>query len=270
MENLNTNIIIRRARREDEIELAELAYRAYYDRFFNSAVTDKNGASLRIYPELIPDEQKDTGQSLSTFRDYWAKAMLDLNSEQETFICYVAEAQTPQGRKIVGFRKGYAAPMEEEEYRRYVNENKKRILLQKRDNYYGINTYNDTRLIPLPAREKTAGSSSLYIDPAYKREGLGRRLIQNYARELLQRGFEGMTTSCYIYNDSQKFLRSVGGDFFIKCDIPVSYKNDGRQTNIYKIPGLMCLWDKAALQQLAYGEKAMQKLSRQITSAYMR
>ena len=106
MENFTTNIIIRRARKEDENELAALAYRAYYDRFFNPAVTDKNGASLRLYPELVPDEQKDTGQSASTFRDYWAKAMPKLDSDDQTFICYVAEAQTPQGRKIVGFRKG--------------------------------------------------------------------------------------------------------------------------------------------------------------------
>ena len=270
MENFTTNIIIRRARKEDENELAALAYRAYYDRFFNPAVTDKNGASLRLYPELVPDEQKDTGQSASTFRDYWAKAMPKLDSDDQTFICYVAEAQTPQGRKIVGFRKGYAAPLEENEYRRYQTENKKRLLLRKRDDYYGINTYNDTRPIPLPAREKMAGSSSLYIDPAYKREGLGRRLIQSYAFELLQRGFEGMMTSCYIYNDSQKFLRSVGGDFFIKCDIPVSYKKDNRETDIRNIPGLMCMWDKAALQKLAYGGKTEKTMPRKISSAYAR
>ena len=110
MENFTTNIIIRRARKEDENELAALAYRAYYDRFFNPAVTDKNGASLRLYPELVPDEQKDTGQSASTFRDYWAKAMPKLDSDDQTFICYVAEAQTPQGRKIVGFRRNRPRP----------------------------------------------------------------------------------------------------------------------------------------------------------------
>ena len=37
----NDGIVIRRAERKDEQELAELAYIAYYDRFFNDAVTDK-------------------------------------------------------------------------------------------------------------------------------------------------------------------------------------------------------------------------------------
>lgn len=44
------NITIRKARREDEAELAELAYTAYYDRFFNDEVTNKYGASLKVYP----------------------------------------------------------------------------------------------------------------------------------------------------------------------------------------------------------------------------
>ena len=271
MQNFENQIVIRRAEKKDEAALAELAYRAYFDRFFNPKVTDKAGASLRIYPELVPDEKQDTGQSLSTFRDYWRKAMPKLDQKDGGFICYVAELKSAKGNRIVGFRKGYAAPLEEAEYQRYVRENKKRLLLNKRNDYYGIDPYDDLRPIPLPAKEKIAGSSSLYIDPAFKREGLGRRLIQTYAKEVLQRGFEGMMSSCYIYNDSQKFLRSVGGDFFIRCDIPVVYKKQDKSSDIYNIPGLMCLWDKAALQKLAQKSVTEKRISLpQFSSAYAR
>lgn len=255
MNNLYDKIVIRKARREDEAELAELAYRSYYDRFFNDEVTRKYGASLKVYPELIPNEQKDTGQSRSTFQEYWAKAMPQLDAKENRFLCFVAEIQTAQGSKIVGFRKGYAAPLEDAEYQRYVNENRKRELIRKKNNYFGITTYNDIRPIPLPEKSKIAGSSSLYIDPAYKRYGLGSKLIQRYAQEVLKLGFKGMMTSCYVKNDSQKFLRAQGGDFFIKCDIPVAYKKEDKTTAVCNIDGLMCLWGEESLKKLAFRKK---------------
>ncbi len=247
------NIVIRKATRADEKELAELAYRAYYDRFFNREVTARYGASLRVYPELVPDEEKDTGQSLSTFRDYWKKAMQNLDNPEKRFICFVAEINTPSGKKIIGFRKGYALPLEDVEYERYAKENKKRALIRKKENYFGINTYNDTREIPLPPKEKIAGSSSLYTDPAFKRSGIGKKLITRYAQEVWKLGFRGMMTSCYVYNDSQKFLRAMGGDFFIKCDIPCTYRKEDKSLDVCNINGLMCLWGEEALKRLAFG-----------------
>ena len=246
------NITIRKARREDEAELAELAYTAYYDRFFNDEVTNKYGASLKVYPELIPDEEKDTGQSRSTFRDYWKQAMTKLGADNGRFLCFVAGASLPEGKKIVGFRKGYAAPLEDKEYERYEKENKIRLLMRRKNAYLGINAYNDLRPIPLPAKNKIAGSSSLYIAPEYKRAGIGARLIQRYAQELIKMGFEGMMTSCYIKNDSQKFLRAQGGDYFIRCDIPVVYKKADGSSAVRNIDGLMCLWDAAGLRKLAF------------------
>lgn len=248
------NIVIRKAQKSDEKALAELAYQAYYDRFFNREVTDIYGASLRVYPKLIPNEEKDTGQCLSTFQEYWKKAIQNLDNPDQRFLCFVAEVYTPQGKKIVGFRKGYALPLEDEEYRRYVNENKKRALIRKRNDYYGINTYDDTREISLPPQNKIAGSSSLYISPDFKRSGLGRRLIKRYAQEVIKLGFTGMMTSCYVKNDSQKFLKSMGGDFFIKCNIPVSYRKEDKTLDICNIEGLMCLWDEKTLQKLAARE----------------
>lgn len=251
------NIVIRKATREDENELAELAYRAYYDRFFNRKTTDKFGASLSVYPELIPNEKKDTGQSLSTFRDYWKKAMRNLNNPEKRFICFVAEANTPQGKRIIGFRKGYALPLDDEEYRRYANENKKRSLIRKKENYFGINTYNDIREIPLAEKNKIAGSSSLYTDPDFKRSGIGKRLIKRYAQEVLKLGFKGMATSCYIYNDSQKFLKAMGGDYFIRCNIPCTYRKNDKTLDVCNIAGLMCLWDEKSLKKLAFGESTL-------------
>lgn len=251
MQNFET-ITIRSARKEDEAELVDLAYRAYYDRFFNDLVTAKAGASLKVYPELIPNEEKDTGQSRSSFRDYWRKAMQNLNNPEKPFLCFVAEIKTPEGRKIIGFRKGYALPLEDEEYRRYENENKKRALLRKKSEYRGIDVYNDLREIPLPPKEKIAGSSSLYIDPAYKRCGIGRRLVNRYAREVLKRGFSAMMTSCYIYNDSQKFIRSVGGDYAIRCNIPCNYKKEDGTTDVCNIAGYMLLWSEDSLKKIAY------------------
>lgn len=260
------NIVIRQAQKSDEKSLAELAYKAYYDRFFNREVTDIYGASLRVYPELIPNEEKDTGQSLSTFQEYWKEAMKNLDNPDKKFLCFVAEVDTLQGKKIVGFRKGYALPLDDEEYRRYSNENKKRALIRKRDDYFGINTYNDIREIPLPPQNKIAGSSSLYIDPNFKRSGLGKQLIKRYAQEVIKLGFKGMMTSCYIYNDSQKFLKSMGGDFFIKCDIPVSYRKEDKTLDVCNIEGLMCLWDKKGLEKLAAKENNLSQ--RTIFEAY--
>lgn len=65
-------------------------------------------------------------------------------------------------------------------------------------------------------------------------------------------GFEGMMTSCYIKNDSQKFLRAQGGDYFIRCDIPVVYKKADGSSAVRNIDGLMCLWDAAGLRKLAF------------------
>ena len=71
MQNTNTRaeILIRLATPNDEKQLAELAYKSYVDRYFNDEVTNKYGASLKVYPELIPDEQNDPGQSRSTFQN---------------------------------------------------------------------------------------------------------------------------------------------------------------------------------------------------------
>lgn len=250
-QDANGGIIIRRATRKDEQELAELAYTAYYDRFFNDAVTDKYGASLKVYPELIPDEENDTGQSRSTFAEYWRKAMQRLDADKEPFLCFVAEAQTPDGPKIVGFRKGYAAPLEREEFELYQKENIRRSLLRKKYAYQRRNVDEDLRFINLPAYERIAGSSSLYIAPEYKRMRIGERLIRRYAQEILKMGFEGMVTSCYIKNDSRYFLQSMGGDNFIPCPIPCSYRKPDKSLGICNIDGLMCLWDKDALQKLA-------------------
>ena len=124
--------------------------------------------------------------------------------------------------------------------------------MRRKNAYLGINAYNDLRPIPLPAKNKIAGSSSLYIAPEYKRAGIGARLIQRYAQELVKMGFEGMMTSCYIKNDSQKFLRAQGGDYFIRCDIPVVYKKADGSSAVRNIDGLMCLWDAAGLRKLAF------------------
>lgn len=244
-------IIIRKAKKSDQQELANLAYRAYYDRYFNKATTDRFASSLRGFKNLIPDEKNNTGQSKQTFNDYWEKAIKDLDNEKNQFICFVAVTKTSNGEKIIGFRKGYAAPMDDDEYKRYERENKKRKLISKRNDYFGITTYNDTRIIPLANKEEIAGSSSLYIDPTQKRSGLGKKLISAYAKELLKLGYKGMMTSCYIKNDSQKFLRAMGGDFSIKCEIPNIYLDNNGNKKIQNIPGLMFYWDKKALIKLA-------------------
>lgn len=249
-------ITIRRAKIQDETALADLAYRAYYDRFFNDAVTDLQGASLKVYPELIPDEEKDLGQSRNSFKEYWQAAIKNLENPEKPFLCFVAELETEQGKKIIGFRKGYATPIEEEEYKRYENENKRRALLAKKNTYRGINAYEDNRPIPLLPREQIAGSSSLYIDPEYKRGGIGRKLVQRYAKEVLKRGFKSMMTSCYIYNDSQKFIRSVGGDYAIRCNIPVTYKKPSNTSDICNIAGYMLLWSEDNLQKIANEKEA--------------
>lgn len=250
-QNANGGIVIRRATRNDEQELAELAYAAYYDRFFNDAVTNRYGASLKVYPELIPDEDKDTGQSRSTFADYWRKAMQSLDNQEKPFLCFVAEAQTANGLKIVGFRKGYAAPLEAEEFELYQKENIRRSLLRKKYAYQRRNVDENLRQINLPAYDKIAGSSSLYIAPEYKRMRIGERLIRRYAQEVLKLGFEGMVTSCYVKNDSKYFLKSMGGDNFIPCPIPCTYRKPDKSLGVCNIDGLMCLWDKEGLQKLA-------------------
>lgn len=251
MQNAADGIVIRRATKNDEQELAELAYTAYFDRFFNDAVTDRYGASLKVYPELVPDEEKDTGQSRSTFADYWRKATQNLDNPDKPFLCFVAEAQTPDGPRIVGFRKGYAAPLEREEYALYQKENIRRSLLRKKYAYQRRNVDEDLRPINLPDYDKIAGSSSLYIAPEYKRMRIGERLIRSYAREILKRGFEGMVTSCYVKNDSRYFLQAMGGADFIPCPIPCTYRKPDKSLDICNIDGLMCLWDKNALQKLA-------------------
>ncbi len=250
-QNIIDGIVIRRATRNDEKELAELAYVAYFDRFFNDEVTNKYGASLKVYPELIPDEKKDTGQSRSTFADYWRKAMKNLDNPQRPFLCFVAEVQTSQGPKIVGFRKGYAAPLEPDEYALYEKENTRRAILRRKYAWQGRVSEEDLRPINLPAYEKIAGSSSLYIAPQYKRMRIGERLIRRYAKEVLRLGFEGMVTSCYVKNDSRYFLQAMGGDYFIPCPIPCTYRKADRSLDVCSIDGLMCLWDKPALQKLA-------------------
>lgn len=45
----------------------------------------------------------------------------------------------------------------------------------------------------------------------------------------------------------------MGGDFFIKCDIPCTYRKEDKSLDVCNINGLMCLWGEEALKRLAFG-----------------
>lgn len=243
-------IRIRPAARSDESALADLAYRSYKDRFFNDAVTDRLGGSLKIFPDLIPDDENGTGQNRAFFAAYWAEAMAKLD-DKDGFLCYVAEfiADGDTKGEIMGFVKGYGGALEQELFELYEAENTRRQSSVLTDDF---NTKAaKQKPVDLPQPEKIAELGSLYIDPACRKSGIGRLLTQRWAKEMQGRGYTAMVTRCYKENNSQRFFEKMGAELFSDCPIPQQFeKQDGTRGDL-TLPGETLFWNAQQLKALA-------------------
>ncbi len=243
-------IRIRPAQRTDEDALADLAYRSYKDRFFNDAVTDQLGGSLKIFPDLIPDDENGTGQNRAFFAAYWTEAMAKLE-DKDGFYCTVAEFITDGDRKgdILGFVKGYGGALEQELFTLYEAENTRRKSSALTDDF---NTKAAKQTpVDLPQAEEIAELGSLYIDPACRKSGIGRLLTQRYAQDMQAKGYTAMTTRCYKENNSQRFFEKMGAELFSDCPIPQQFeKADGTRGDL-TLPGETLFWNTSQLTVLA-------------------
>ena len=246
-----TGIIrIRPAQRGDEAALADLAYRSYKDRFFNDAVTDKIGGSLKIFPDLIPDDENGTGQNRAFFAAYWAEAMSKPEGK-DGFCCIVAEfiADGNTQGDIMGFVKGYGGALEQDLFDIYEQENTRRKSEKLTDDF----NKNAAKKAPvdLPQPEKIAELGSLYIDPACRKSGIGRLLTQCWAQEMQSRGYQAMVTRCYKENNSQRFFEKMGAELFSGCPIPQQFeRGDGTRGDL-TLPGETLFWSAQQLKSLA-------------------
>ncbi|TNE27618.1 MAG: GNAT family N-acetyltransferase [Alphaproteobacteria bacterium] len=244
------NIRIRPATRTDEDALADLAYRSYKDRFFNDAVTDQLGGSLKIFPDLIPDDENGTGQNRAFFASYWTEAMAKLE-DKDGFCCYVAEfiADGSATGEIMGFVKGYGGALEQELFDLYAAENTRRKSSALTDDFNSKAAKKNP--VDLPQAEKVAELGSLYIDPVCRKSGIGRLLTQRYAQEMRDKGYTAMTTRCYKENNSQRFFEKMGAELFDNCPIPQQFeKADGTRGDM-TLPGETLFWNEQQLKALA-------------------
>lgn len=243
-------IRIRPAARSDESALADLAYCSYKDRFFNDTVTDKLGGSLKIFPDLIPDDENGKGQNRAFFAAYWAEAMAKLE-DKDGFCCYVAEfiADGSTTGEIMGFVKGYGGALEQELFDLYEAENKRRKSSALTDDFNSKAAKK--KPVDLPQAEKVAELGSLYIDPACRKSGIGRLLTQRYAQEMRDKGYTAMTTRCYKENNSQRFFEKMGAELFSGCPIPQQFeRGDGTRGDL-TLPGETLFWNEQQLKALA-------------------
>ncbi|TVQ82265.1 MAG: GNAT family N-acetyltransferase [Micavibrio sp.] len=243
-------IRIRPARRSDEAALADLAYRSYKDRFFNDAVTDRLGGSLKVFPELIPDDENGTGQNRAFFAAYWAEAIEKLD-EKDGFLCYVAEfiADGEMTGCIRGFVKGYGGALEKDLFEIYEKENTRRKSEKLTDDFN--KSAAKKAPVDLPQAEKIAELGSLYIDPACRKTGIGKVLTQRWAREMRARGYTAMVTRCYKENNSQRFFEKTGAELFSDCPIPQQFNTASGKRGNLTLPGETLFWSAAQLKALA-------------------
>lgn len=243
-------IRIRPAQRRDESALADLAYRSYKDRFFNDAVTDKIGGSLKIFPDLIPDDENGTGQNRAFFAAYWAEAMAKLD-DKDGFLCYVAEfiADGDTNGDVLGFVKGYGGALEQDLFDIYEAENARRKSSTLTDDFNTQATKKNP--VDLPKPEKIAELGSLYIDPACRKSGIGRLLTRRWAQEMQSRGYTAMVTRCYKENNSQRFFEKMGAELFTACPIPQQFeRGDGTRGDL-TLPGETLFWNATQMGALA-------------------
>lgn len=265
----NGSITLRKARQDDEDVLSDLAYRAYKDRFFNDAVTDQYGGSLKIFPALIPDDQNGSGQNRAYFERYWAEAMPRLNTTDNgpEFNCYVADFTPDDGgpTQIIGFIKGDITPLDDDLYQIYCRENEKRKKQSLQDDFNLQSAKQPP--IDLPATpDLIAELGSLYIAPDYQYTKVGRALTQIYTQDMQSRGYETMVTRCYSENNSQNFFAKMGAVPFSNCPIPQNFeKSDGTQGAL-TLPGETLFWSAPQMDALARADVLALASGEKVTS----
>lgn len=239
---MTDNIITRKANLEEfTTTLPELAYRAYSNRFFKKTTIEQNcnfiltrekltlppntstkelleySGSLSIPYSCLEPQLDGSGQSLKSFKRYWFEKIDDPN-----FRVFVAEIN----KNIIGFVKG---------------------------SFEYIDCDKDFPEIEfLQEKNKIISLGSLYIDPDYRKGGVGTKLVKTYIQEALEEKgeYNGFITDCYWRNNSQYFFNKLGAVSIGFCNIPDIYldKNLTRQTQ--NIVGEVMFWDENAINNL--------------------
>lgn len=238
------NVIIRKAKIDEFINiLPTVAFKAYYDRFYNIETIKKNvdiirqaeseivkyneteeefleyGGCLSIpYTKLSP-KVNGAGQSLLSFTKYWLSKIKDFQDGK--FKVFVAEING----KIVGFVKGT-----------FDEINKK-----------------DFPDCQLAEDKKICALGSLYILPSCRKKGIGTMLTKEYIKNLLKESpnCDGMLTECYWRNNSQYFFNKLGATSIGFCNIPDLYLNEQLELATQNITGEVMFWDRNKLDLLA-------------------
>ena len=219
------NFKIRPARANEWPVLADLHYRAYYDRFFDPQARGKDGVPYgaplaREFPVLAK------GQNEDYFRRYWEKFVRNFdNGLRARNYVFVAESE---GR-IVGFIKGSGKPLDGE-----------------------LKTlFNAASLGDNPDPALCCELGSIYCDPSTKYNGAGKARTAAFTKALYDLGYRTMVTCAYDKNDSPLFFERLGARFAGACVIPNDYLDEQGRTATTDIPGVWLYWDKKAMKGLA-------------------
>ena len=238
------NVIIRKAKFDEFINILPMvAFKAYYDRFYNIETIKKNsniirkregeviqnneteeefleyGGCLSIpYTKLSP-KANGTGQSLLSFTKYWLSKIKDFQDEK--FKVFVAEVNG----KIVGFIKGTFDKIDKNDF--------PDCKLEENKNLFAL--------------------GSLYILPSCRKKGIGTMLTKEYIKNLLKEhpNCDGMLTECYWRNNSQYFFNKLGAESIGFCNITDLYLNEQLELATQNITGEVMFWDRNKLDLLA-------------------
>lgn len=221
----NINFKIRAARADEWPVLADLHYRAYYDRFFDKQARGKDGqlygAPLaREFPELA------AGQNKEYFRRYWKNFVrnLDTGPLEKNYV-FIAESE----EGIIGFIKGNGRP---------IDGDLKSL-------------FNAASLGDNPDPALCCELGSIYCDPRLKYKGAGKALTEAFTKKLYDLGYRTMVTCAYDKNDSPRFFERLGARTAGTCAIPNDYiDGQGRVANV-DIPGIWLYWDRQSMKRLS-------------------
>jgi len=255
--------IIRSAKpREFEEQLPKLASCSYQDRFYNDetalketlfleekgelqALKEKGelqredllreGGSLTVYPEMVPNKETGEGQSLESFKRYWQEKREEF--ERGDFFCFVVEDF--ETKELLGFTKGSRRSLDEESFGNLAEQNTEFAALD---------------------RTKVFEIGSTYVDPEAQRLGVGGVLRKAFMKDFLEKcpDCQGAVVTSYEKNTSQFFNAKMGADYLGKTLISDTYLalESGKLTRaVCEIPGETMFWSGDKVKAIAEGRK---------------
>lgn len=220
---MSKNFSIRPARTDEADVIANLHYRAYANRFFDTNAKDRNGV---LYGAPLANDFPvlARGQNEEYFRQYWDGFMKGVNAPDQKArnYCFVAT----ENDKPIAFIKGSGAP----------------IGGQMRDLFNRAALGNGADCCEL---------GSIYCDPDAKNRGAGRKLVAEYTRAMMGLGYKMMVTEAYAKNDSPAFFEILGARQAGTCSIPNEYLDDAGRLRRVDIPGVWLYWDQKSMNKAA-------------------